>query len=217
MRPQSESMNIIRYLLVGAGSLLIATSCNKKESDAGGTGLFTLIDPSASNVTFNNLIKETPEEYIYTFNYIYNGGGTAIADFDNDGLQDIYFTGNQVKDKLYKNLGNFKFEDVSAASGIEQYAGWHSGVISADINNDGLMDIYVCRGGFKNTPDNKNLLLINKGGLKFEDQAEKYGVADPGYSVTATFIDYDGDGDLDLYVDNRPERWEIHEDGIQAV
>lgn len=69
-----------------------------------------------------------------------------------------------MKDKLYKNLGNFKFEDVSAASGIEQYAGWHSGVISADINNDGLMDIYVCRGGFKNTPDNKNLLLINKGG-----------------------------------------------------
>lgn len=217
MRPQFESMKIIRYLLIGAGSLLIATSCNKKESDAGETGLFTLIDPSASNVTFNNLIKETQEEYIYTFNYIYNGGGTAIADFDNDGLQDIYFTGNQVKDKLYKNLGNFKFEDVSAASGIEQFGGWHSGVITADINNDGLMDIYICRGGFKNTPDNKNLLLINKGGLKFEDQAEKYGVADPGYSITATFIDYDGDGDLDLYVDNRPERWEIHEDSILAV
>ncbi len=210
-------MNRIQPLLVLALASYIFSSC-KKSTDAGSDKqLFSLIPPDKCNVHFNNLITETPTEYIYTFNYIYNGAGVAIADFDNDGLQDIYFTGNQVKDKLYKNKGDFKFEDVSASSGIEQYGGWHSGVITADINNDGLMDVYICRGGYHNSPDNKNLLLINKGGMKFEDQAEKFGLADPGYSVTATFIDYDGDGDLDLYVDNRPERWEIHEDSILAV
>lgn len=211
------SINKLCLLLAGFSILSISVFRCKESSSEDGKQLFTKIEPSQSNVSFNNLIVETPTEHIFTFNYIYNGAGVAIADFDNDGLQDLYFTGNQVKDKLYKNNGDFKFDDVSSQSGIEQYGGWHSAVITGDINKDGLMDLYICRGGFHNVPENKNLLLINKGNMKFEDQAEKYGIADPGYSVTATFIDYDRDGDLDLYVDNRPERWEIHEDSILEV
>ncbi|NOT38389.1 MAG: VCBS repeat-containing protein [Saprospiraceae bacterium] len=197
---------------------IFIVSCKKSDDSSSGGQLFTLIPSSESNIQFNNIITETPKEHIYTFNYIYNGAGVAIADFDNDGLQDIYFTGNQVKDKLYKNKGDLKFDDVSSTSGIEQYGGWHNAVITIDINNDGLLDLYICRGGYYNIPEeNSNLMLVNQGNMKFVDEAAKYGIADIGYSTTATFIDYDKDGDMDLYVDNRPERWGIQEDSIMAV
>ncbi|MBK9108967.1 MAG: VCBS repeat-containing protein [Saprospiraceae bacterium] len=128
-------------------------SCNTDKNKSFEGQLFTLITPEQSGVTFNNVIVETPREHIYSFNYIYNGAGVAIADFDNDGFQDIYFVGNQVQDKLYKNLGNFKFEDVSALAGIDKFDGWRSGVSTADVNGDGFMDIYITRGGFLNIPE----------------------------------------------------------------
>lgn len=193
--------------------IFLMVACKKETKEFDGK-LYTFIESKQSGIDFNNTIKETPTEHLYTFNYIYNGAGVAIADFDNDGWQDIYFTGNQVPDRIYKNLKNFKFEDVSGRSGIQNFKGWHNGVSTVDINCDGLMDLYICRGGFHNTPENKNLLLINKGSFVFEDQAEKYGLADNGYSITSTFFDYDNDGDLDLYVDNRPEKWGIFEDEI---
>lgn len=193
--------------------ILLMIACKKEKKEFEGQ-LYTFIESQQSGIDFNNTIKETPTEHLYTFNYIYNGAGVAIADFDNDGWEDIYFTGNQVSDRIYKNLKNFKFEDVSKTSGILNYKGWHNGVSTVDINCDGLMDLYICRGGFHNTPENKNLLLINKGSFVFEDQAERYGIADNGYSITSTFFDYDNDGDLDLYVDNRPEKWGIYEDEI---
>ncbi|MBK8956289.1 MAG: VCBS repeat-containing protein [Saprospiraceae bacterium] len=198
--------------------LFLIFACSKPSSDEFKGQLFRSIAPEESGIHFNNRIVETPTEHIYTFNYIYNGAGVAIADFDNDGLQDIYFTGNQVPDRLYKNLGNFKFEDVSDKAGISKLDGWRSGVSTADINNDGYMDLYICRGGFENIPEkNKNILLINQKNMTFLDEAEKYGVADPGYSITSTFFDYDFDGDLDLFVSNRPERWGVREDSIVKV
>lgn len=196
---------------------LFALSCNKQNEKEFEGQLFTRIKPEESGVTFNNNITETPTEHIFTFNYIYNGAGVAIADFDNDGLQDIYFVGNQVQDRLYRNLGNFKFEDVSEKSGISKNTGWRSGVSTVDINDDGLIDIYITRGGFLDSDDNRNLLLINKGNLIFENQAAQYGIDDPGYSIASTFFDFDFDGDLDLFVSNRPERWGVNEDSIMLV
>ncbi|HEX5625128.1 MAG TPA: CRTAC1 family protein, partial [Saprospiraceae bacterium] len=190
------------------------------KSDKGGFSgqLFTRIAPETSGVDFNNLIKESAEEHIYTFNYIYNGAGVGIGDFNNDGLSDLYFVGNQVHDRLYLNQGGMKFKDISKESGISAFDGWKSGVSLVDINLDGFMDIYVTRGGYKNDPSkNTNLLLINKGDLTFEDQAAKYGIADPGYSIAATFFDYDNDNDLDLFVTNRPERWGVTESDIVRV
>lgn len=177
--------------------------------------LFTLLNPKETGVLFNNRINQTIDEYILNFNYIFNGAGVAVADFNKDGLQDLYFTGNQVSDKLYINKGDFKFEDVSAKSGIDAFGGWHSGVSIVDINNDGYPDIYVCRSAYKEqNGNNKNLLFVNQKNLTFSEEAEKYGIADPGYSMTALFFDMDRDNDLDLVVSNRPDHWEI---GINEI
>ncbi|MDQ3140741.1 MAG: VCBS repeat-containing protein [Bacteroidota bacterium] len=198
--------------------LIVLFGCNTNKGDSFDGQLFTFLPASQTGVHFNNLIQETPEEHLYTFNYIYNGAGVAIADINNDGLQDLYFVGNQVPDKLYLNKGNFEFEDISDKAGITKLDGWRSSVSSVDINHDGYMDFYICRGGYKNIPDkNKNLLLINQKNLSFTEEAEKYGIADPGYSIASSFFDYDNDGDLDLYITNRPERWRIIEDTIVKV
>lgn len=195
--------------------VLFCFACSTKneetnQKDVKQKQLFSLLDPHETGVNFNNKILQTDEEYIITFNYIFNGAGVAIADFDQDGLQDLYFTGNQVSDRLYHNKGDMKFEDLSVSSGIAKYAGWKNGVSIVDINADGYPDIYICRGGFKDDPEkNKNLLFINQKNLKFTEEAEKYGIADVGFSITANFFDMDNDHDLDLYVSNRPERWEI--------
>lgn len=199
-------------------NFIFFSSC-KNEPGSGSEGkLFSKVEPDQSGIHFNNLITETPREHIYTFNYIYNGAGVGIADFDNDGLQDIYFVGNQVSDKLYRNKGGLKFEDVSEAAGIAKNKGWRSGVTIVDINCDGYMDIYVTRGGYLNIPDsNSNLLYINQKNMTFTEEAARYGLADPGYSIAACFFDYDYDGDLDLYLTNRPERWAIMENEVDSV
>jgi len=207
-------INSIIYFIL----FVIFDSCKSDTNVSTGTKVFNKIAPEESGIHFNNVITETPFEHIYTFNYIYNGAGVGIADFDNDGLQDIYFVGNQVSDKLYKNKGNLKFEDVSESSGISKNRGWRSGITIVDINCDGFMDIYITRGGYLNNPDsNSNLLYINQKNFTFTEEAEKYGLDDPGYSIAACFFDYDYDGDLDLYLTNRPERWSIMEDSIVAV
>lgn len=168
---------------------------------------FTLMGAEKTGVTFSNNITETMEENIYYSAYMFNGGGVATADFNNDGLIDLYFTANQTADKLYLNKGNFKFEDISQSSGISKFKGWKNGVSIVDINGDGLMDIYVCRGDHNQTTlDNHNLLYINQGDLTFLESAATYGIDDPGYSICAVFFDMDNDLDLDLYVSNRPER-----------
>lgn len=168
--------------------------------------LFRLLPATETGIHFSNVITESDSVNILTLEYIYNGGAVAIGDFNNDNLQDILFTGNQVSDRLYLNKGRLKFEDVSAQSGINLFANkWRSGAALADVNNDGLLDIYLCATISKDSATRANLLLINQGispqGYPvFKDMASRYGVADTGHSSNAAFLDYDNDGDLDLYV-----------------
>lgn len=130
------------------------------------------------------------------------GGGVAIADFNNDGLNDLYFTGNMVADQIYVNKGSMKFENVTHSSGILPDAKWHTGVSVVDINQDGLLDIYISVSGLQ--ADKRNLLYVNQGNMMFREQAEAYGLHDAGNTIQSTFFDFDNDGDLDLYVANYP-------------
>ncbi|MEO9891908.1 VCBS repeat-containing protein [Aurantibacter sp.] len=172
--------------------------------------LFTLLDSNQTNVDFQNSIVDTKKANILIYSNFYGGAGVGVGDVNNDGLQDIFFTGNQVADKLYLNKGNLKFEDVTRSSGIKNNGGWSSGVAMADINNDGLIDIYICRELYDNNPElRKNKLYINSGVDKngvpiFKESADKYGLSDNQRTRHASFLDYDKDGDLDLFVLNQP-------------
>jgi enediyne biosynthesis protein E4 len=187
---------ILLLLILPAASLF---SCVKKKA------LFTELPAAHTGITFSNRITENDSINILENEYVYNGGGVAISDFNNDGLQDIYFTGNMVSNKLYLNKGQMQFEDVTALSGVNGSGRWCSGIAIVDINNDGLQDIYVCATLKNNAADRKNLLYINKGMDKngipsFKEMAAEYGIADTTHSTNAVFFDYDRDGDLDLYV-----------------
>ncbi|KAA3623198.1 MAG: hypothetical protein DWQ02_24845, partial [Bacteroidetes bacterium] len=164
--------------------------------------LFSLIESTESGITFNNELEES--DAVNTFAYLnaFNGGGVAVGDINNDDLPDIYFTGNLAKNQLYLNKGNLQFEDISKNAGVEGRNDWTSGVTMADVNNDGFLDIYVCRAYHPDPEYSRNLLYINNGDLTFTEQAKAYGVADESWSTQATFFDYDLDGDLDLYVAN---------------
>ena len=144
---------------------------------------FEKINPKSTGVTFKNQLKEDRENNILRYEYFYNGAGVAVGDLDNDGLEDLFFTGNMVPNRLYKNLGKLKFEDVSKSSGTQGKNAWTTGVSMADVNGDGLLDIYVCYSGKGPESSRKNELWINKGNFKFEDQAEKYGIADASNKI----------------------------------
>lgn len=166
-------------------------------------GLFHRLDASDTGVSFENRLTESEEWNILAYEYYYNGGGVAVGDFNNDSLPDVYFTGNQVSNKLYLNKGNLQFEDITEQAGVAgRTDSWTTGVTVADVNGDGYLDMYVCYSGPLDAAKRKNQLFINNGDLTFTDQAEAYGVADAGYSTQATFLDYDRDGDLDLFVMN---------------
>lgn len=172
--------------------------------------LFELISPEKSNVRFSNDIHENYDNFFFDFNYVYNGGGVAIGDINGDELPDIYFTGNQVGNKLYLNKGDFEFEDITESAGVSGTPGWYNGVAMVDVNADGLLDIYACKGGFRDTHEQrKNTLYINQGNLTFKEEAEKYGLADEAFSTMASFFDFDNDNDLDMYLVNRPEKFHL--------
>lgn len=180
-------------------------SAQAKVNDRSEDGLFTSLPPERSNISFTNLVEEDADQNYYRYEYLYNGGGVAIGDVNNDGLPDIYFTGNLVPDKLYLNKGGLEFEDITGTAFSSGFEGWHSGVTMADINEDGFVDIYVCRAGWTEDPEERhNLLYINNGDLTFTESAKEYGVADTTRSTHAAFFDFDIDGDLDLYVINTP-------------
>ncbi|MCX2679237.1 VCBS repeat-containing protein [Galbibacter sp. EGI 63066] len=183
--------------------LLIA--CNKTAKDLPIDKLFTNVPAEVSGVTFENKILESERLHYYKYLYIYIGGGVAAADFNNDGLEDLFFTSNIYHNKLFLNKGDFKFEDITIKAGIEKRVGFDVGVSVADVNNDGFLDIYINRAGWFND-DKKlaNMLYINNGDLTFTEQAKDYGIADTNRSIASTFFDYDKDGDLDLYVANAP-------------
>ena len=157
-----------------------------------------------TGIDFENKLKENnPDFNILTYPYFYNGAGVAVGDINNDGLPDLCFTGNMVKNRLYINKGNLKFEDITEKSGIAEKGGWCTGVTMVDINNDGWQDIYICRSGSGNVNDRRNLLYINNHDLSFTEKAAEYGLDDPGYSTHASFFDYDKDGDLDMFLINQ--------------
>jgi len=172
--------------------------------------VFKRVASSSSGITFKNTVDENINNYFDYFAYVYNGGGVAIGDINNDGLADIYLTGNEVPNKLYLNEGNLKFKDISASAGVEGNGRWNNGVTMVDINRDGFMDIYVCKGGWHETEENRrNLLYINQGDLTFKEQAKEFGLDESGYSLHASFFDLDNDNDLDLYVTSHPDTFDL--------
>jgi len=183
--------------------LIVLYSCSNTDQE---TTRFALLSPEQTKISFNNKITEDYYNFFGVFNYAYNGAGVAIGDINNDDLPDIYFVGNQVKDKLYLNKGNFVFEDITTKAGILPKKAWHNGVAMVDVNGDSLLDIYITTGGWNEPKENrKNLLYINQGNTTFKEAAEAYGIGDQGFSIAASFFDMDNDNDLDLYVTNRPK------------
>lgn len=187
-------------------SLLFFCSCQngdqKNSLSSPKNSLFTLLPSSSSHVDFINNVGDGEFFNILTYRNFYNGGGVAIGDINNDGLSDIFFTSNMEKNKLYLNKGNFEFEDISGKAGIEGTRAWSTGVTMADINGDGLLDIYVCNSGDVAGDDRENELYINNGDLTFSERAAEYNLNNRGFSTHASFFDYDLDGDLDCYILN---------------
>lgn len=180
--------------------LLLLLGCESKPKT-----LFQLLPSNETGVDFINLVQESDSFNILTYEYIYNGGGVGVADFNQDGLQDLFFSGNQVPNKIYLNKGNLAFEDISETAKVNIAGRWNSGVTLVDINNDGRMDIYVCATTMPNAADRKNMLFVNQGNDErgkpvFKELASQYKIDDEGFSVMASFFDFDLDGDLDLYV-----------------
>ncbi|MDG2450135.1 MAG: VCBS repeat-containing protein [Saprospiraceae bacterium] len=178
---------------------LIALSCSQRSNQ------FETIDPSESNIHFSNRITESDSFNILEFEYIYNGGGIGIGDFNNDGLEDIFAAGNMVENALYLNQGGLKFEDISNEAQISSSGQWSSGVAVVDINADGWQDIYITNTTSKDSVKRQNNLYINKGpnenGIPvFSDEAYSFGLDDDSYSVNSAFFDYDNDGDLDVII-----------------
>ena len=185
-----------RFSILCLCFLVFIYACHKKENT-----LFQRLDADDTHITFNNKLTANDTLNILDFEYMFNGGGVGIGDIDNDGLQDIYFTGNQVSGQLYLNQGGFKFKDITHAAKVSTQ-GWTNGVSMSDIDQDGLLDIYICRGGPRNTPDKDmaNLVFMNQGNKTFKERGSEMGIADTGYSIQSLFFDYDQDGDNDLYV-----------------
>jgi hypothetical protein len=180
-------------------SLSLLMSCGRESA----TPLFRRLSPGHTGVTFANTITSSDSVNVQTDVYIYNGGGVAVGDIDNDGLPDLFFTGNMVSSRLYLNKGDLRFEDITQAAGVTTTR-WATGVAMVDVNDDGYLDIYVCVSGPAGSKgkDRENLLFLNNGNRTFTEAAARYGIADTGYSSSAAFLDYDGDGDLDLFLLN---------------
>ena len=186
--------------------LIVICSCQKESVKKKTTitdTLFSLVHNEKTNIHFVNSVKETNNFHVLNYYYMYNGGGVAIADINNDGMQDVYFTSNQKSNKLYLNKGNFQFEDITEKANVADANGWTTGVSMIDINNDGWMDIYICKSAsLENNQLRKNKLFVNQKNGTFKEEAEKWGIDDDGFSVQSYFFDYDKDGDLDMYLIN---------------
>lgn len=166
------------------------------------TPIFTKLLPDATGIDFENSLVENDTLNYFTYPYLYMGGGVSAGDINNDGLIDLFFTGNMVENKMYLNQGDLKFNDVTAAAGLQGDTRWYTGSTMADVNGDGLLDIYCSVAGQSGNKENQ--LFINKGDHTFEEMAADFGLNDAGNSVDATFFDFDNDGDLDVYVANYP-------------
>lgn len=204
----------IFIFVIGALPLVIVSCTNKRTVYV---SFFQSLDSKKTGLTFSNTLKPTPQFNLFSYMYYYNGAGVGAGDFNNDGKIDLFFTSNQGDNKMFLNKGGMKFEDVTLNAEIPQDGGWSTGVSIVDINNDGLLDIYICKVGHFKILDSKNQLLICKGINKqgvpvYKDEAEAYGLNFSGFSTQATFFDYDGDGDLDMFLLNHS----VNHDGNYA-
>ncbi|HZY35490.1 MAG TPA: VCBS repeat-containing protein [Mucilaginibacter sp.] len=186
--------------------LAVTNSCKKNSEPDKKDALFQLMPSSQTGITFNNKVVDDGDFNVFNYRNFYNGGGVAIGDVNNDGKPDIFFTSNQGECKLYINEGNWKFKDVTAGSGLNKYHRWHTGVTMVDINGDGWLDIYISNSGGLGNADRRNELYINQKDGTFKEEAEQYGLADPGLSTQAIFFDYDHDGFLDCFLLNNSYR-----------
>jgi hypothetical protein len=189
--------------------LVLIAACSGAPRDAAtppaaGGQLFTLLPSSYTGVRFENRLTDTHEFNVFTYRNYYNGGGVALGDVTGDGLPELVLTANQGGPRLYLNVGGFRFRDVTDAAGLVEHDRWTTGITLADVNGDGRLDIYVCHAGLRPGAARANTLYINQGlheGVPiFREMAAAYGIADTGYSTQAAFFDYDGDGDLDLFL-----------------
>lgn len=191
--------HLLSVQLAGLAAILLLVSCNKSES------LLERLPAEETGITFSNVVSQNDSINIFSHTNMFNGGGVAVADFNNDDLQDLYFTGSIVDNDLYLNRGEFKFENITGKAGVAGRDRWSSGVAAVDINDDGWMDLYVCATTYDDPGRRKNLLYINQGlnndGIPvFREMADEYNVADTGHTTMAAFFDYDNDGDLDLFL-----------------
>ncbi|MGA9237590.1 MAG: VCBS repeat-containing protein, partial [Robiginitalea sp.] len=164
--------------------------------------MFDAPGAAETGVYFTNELTETDALNILDYLYFYNGGGVAIGDIDGDDLPDIYLSGNQVGNKLFRNLGGMKFEDITEEAGVKGNSSWNTGAVMGDVNGDGLLDIYVCAVVGINGFTGHNELFINNGDGTFSEKAGAYGLDFDTFSSNAAFLDYDLDGDLDIYLLN---------------
>ncbi len=182
--------------------LIFILGCNSDTSIDASNKMFKTLEVNDTGIDFQNILTENDSLNYFTYTYLYMGGGISAGDINNDGLIDLYFTGNQVSNKLYLNKGNLKFEDITEKAGVSGDNRWYTGVTMADVNGDGFLDIYCSVGG-KFKPKQNQLFINNQDGT-FTEKAKEYGLDDIGNSVQATFFDYDKDGDLDVYIANYP-------------
>ena len=194
------------FIGLGVCYSLVLASCTspiKAPKESSSKSLFTKLEAETTGINFENSVVESEEFHPFNYPYIYNGGGVAIGDINNDGLEDIYFTSNQNSNKLYLNQGDLKFQDITEQAGVQDQKGWSTGVSMIDINNDGWLDIYVCKSAFRDKASlRKNLLFVNQKDGSFVEEAARWGLDDDGFSVQSYFFDYDKDGDLDLFLIN---------------
>lgn len=195
-------MTRLLYTYLICAAIFILIGCSGKTAKK-----FQIITSEQSGIDFSNTIAANDTFNVIDFYYIYNGGGVAIGDFNNDRLQDVYFAGNQVSNKLYLNEGAFQFRDITKTAGVEAADIWSQGIAVVDINHDGWMDIYVCASIYGAKEERRNKLYINNGLNKdsiptFREEAKSWGIDESGHSSNAAFFDYDLDGDLDLFVLN---------------
>ncbi len=212
LRPTMYRLNFFRQACFIVASGIFFSCNNNKTSKA--PALFEVLDSKRTGIDFSNNLTYNKEFNLFKYIYFYNGSGVGAGDFNNDGLVDLFFGSNQSNNKLYLNKGQLHFTDVTKEAAIPEDGGWTTGISVVDINNDGLLDIYVCRVGNFETLHSKNLLLINKGIDKngipsFADEAEKYGLNFSGFSTQSAFFDYDMDGDLDMFLLNHS----VHQNG----
>lgn len=209
---KNDKSTMQRSAILFLGLLLLWVGCVSRERPMpDGDALFTELSSAVTGITFENRLEDSHAFNVFSYRNYYDGGGVGLADLNGDGLVDVYFTANQLPNRLYLNRGDFHFEDVTEQAGVAGEHAWSTGISIADVNGDGWPDLYVSNSGDIPGDDRANELFIHQGlndaGMPiFEEQAHQYGLADTGYSTHAAFFDYDKDGDLDCYLMNNTSR-----------